>query len=565
MKPFVKWAGGKTQLLEKLNIVISDEKINRIVEPFVGGGSFFISLNKEFLINDINKELMVTYEIIRDNPKELIKILLEYEKKHSEEYFYNLRNEEPNNNLEKAARLIYLNKACFNGLYRVNSKGKFNVPFGKKEKVKIFDQKNIIELSKLFNKKDSIIRSIDYKEIFKMAKKDDLFFIDPPYDRENKTSFTAYQKDQFLEKEQHELHDEILKLDQKGIRFILTNHNTSLINKLYDKFTIITVNANRMINSNSASRINSTKESIITNIKLDEIKLKELSYSNFIFSMKKTNIHLSDLVCWKKVTDNSLEMEYKLNQLNFLLSNNRSEFFKKLAILYEKDSSNFDILNNLLAIRKKEQNVLTSDNKEINFIGLDKKEFSFIKQIFIESKLIDIFLNKKIKDLKDYILGLEVGSDTNARKNRNGKSYELTVENLLKMHNVKYETQVKYKVNKDMKIFDFVIYLNNEKYLVETNFYNGVGSKLQEVCRSYVNLDKIIKTTKINNQNCKFLWITDGKGWKNNKSLKEAYYEIDLLFNLQIFEEWLQNQLSSSYKLKNKFEFIENKLEQLSI
>ena len=221
--PFVKWVGGKTQLLEYLNILADNNSIERIVEPFVGGGAFFLSQQKKFLINDINKELITSYEVIQNNHEDLLCLLKKYEERHSENFYYKIRDDKIENlsSLEIAARFIYLNKAGFNGLYRVNSKGGFNVPFGKKEKLNTFSSLNIKRLSEFLNKENSMIENKDYKLIFSSFTKGDLYFVDPPYDKENVNSFTSYQEKQFLENEQIELSKEIIKLNNNKIN--LTN------------------------------------------------------------------------------------------------------------------------------------------------------------------------------------------------------------------------------------------------------------------------------------------------------------------------------------------------------
>ena len=142
LKPFVKWAGGKTQFLEIINLLLPHQ-YNNFIEPFVGGGAVFLNLQpQQLIINDINQELITTYQVIIKQPQELLKLLKEYEKNHSKDFYETLRSQAPNNltELGTAARFIYLNKTGYNGLYRVNSQGGFNVPWGQKEQVKLFDK-----------------------------------------------------------------------------------------------------------------------------------------------------------------------------------------------------------------------------------------------------------------------------------------------------------------------------------------------------------------------------------------------------------------------------------------
>lgn len=273
--PFVKWAGGKTQILNEL-IKYIPSKYNTYYEPFVGGGALLFDLQpNRFVINDYNNELMSIYSCFLNKNlyQNLITELKKHEANHSEEYYYQIRNldrnEETYNKLkiyEKAARTIYLNKACFNGLYRVNSKGYFNVPSGKKNKVKCFDEDNFNELYKFFNKhKNSKILSTDYAIALKTASKGDFVYFDPPYDTlENKNSFTSYNKEEFGKEEQARLASVYKELSNKGVYVMLSNHNTEYIRELYKDFNIHVIHAKRMINSKGSDR-NGVEEVIITN------------------------------------------------------------------------------------------------------------------------------------------------------------------------------------------------------------------------------------------------------------------------------------------------------------
>ena len=273
LHPFVKWAGGKSQLLEKLRSYIP-ESFNNYFEPFIGGGSFFLSLSpSKATINDYNEELILAYKCIQDDEKfEKLKAELEkHERNHSEEYYYKIRemDRDPNfNNLDdfiRAARMIYLNKSCFNGLYRVNRNGYFNVPSGKKRKVNTYDRKNFAELHNYLNEYFITILNCDFEEATKDAKKGDLVYFDPPYDNfEDKETFTSYSKDNFGKEEQIRLCELYKKLSKKGVYCILSNHNTSFIQDLYKDFNIHVVNAKRMINSDPKGR-GGVEEVIITN------------------------------------------------------------------------------------------------------------------------------------------------------------------------------------------------------------------------------------------------------------------------------------------------------------
>ena len=271
--PFVKWAGGKTQLLEVIESHLP-ETFNRYFEPFVGGGALLFKLQpKAFSINDSNEELICVYKCLENNELfELLKQeLLKHEENHSEDYYYQVREMdklEGFNNLPiyvRAGRMIYLNKACFNGLYRVNSKGFFNVPSGKKKVVNCFDKKTFDNLNLFFKNRKPVITCIDFEEAVKNAKAGDFVYFDPPYDTwEEKNSFTSYDKNAFGKEEQVRLAKVFKELSDKGVYVMLSNHNTKFINELYKGFHITVVPAKRMINSKADGR-GEVEEVIITN------------------------------------------------------------------------------------------------------------------------------------------------------------------------------------------------------------------------------------------------------------------------------------------------------------
>ena len=273
-KPFIKWVGGKRQLLKQfksMNLYPPenfDPTINRYFEPFVGGGAvFFDLLPEKAFLSDLNSELVITYNVIKRHVKELIESLKKH--KNSKDYFLKMRAKNPRelSNLEVASRFIFLNKTCFNGLYRVNSKGGFNTPFGKYKNPLICDEQNLIKVSKAL--KGVEITHRDYKWILEQAKKGDFIYFDPPYYPINKTSsFTSYTKEGFLDKEQIELRDLFVKLHKRGCFLMLSNSDTPFINKIYSKagIYITKIKANRAINSKSSGRGRIT-EVLITNYK----------------------------------------------------------------------------------------------------------------------------------------------------------------------------------------------------------------------------------------------------------------------------------------------------------
>lgn len=271
-KPFVKWAGGKRQILDKLKEYVPVE-YNTYYEPFVGGGALLFELApKHAVINDLNQELMNTYKVLCDEEKfkKMCRVLNNYEANNSEEFYYEIRNKDRNKNTynklsdyTRAARTIYLNKACFNGLYRVNSKGEFNVPYGKKTKVNTYDGNNLITVSNYLTMNDIKILNVDYKEALKTAKKGDFVYIDPPYDSDT-AIFTNYTETGFNKDSQRELASSFKELSDKGVFVMLSNYNTTLIQELYKGYHIHLIEAKRNINANAKKR-GSVFEVIITN------------------------------------------------------------------------------------------------------------------------------------------------------------------------------------------------------------------------------------------------------------------------------------------------------------
>ena len=256
-KPFVKWAGGKGQLLHEL-IRRIPTKYHRYMEPFIGGGALFFALRPIISsINDLNRELISCYEVVRDSPEELLAELAAYP--YESEFYYKIRalDRSPDyqllSPLKRAARLIYLNKTCFNGLFRVNSKGQFNVPFGKYNNPTIADSSNIHACSKLL--KRAVIQSRPFDEFVDGASKGDFIYFDPPYAPVSNTSdFTSYLADGFGEAEQELLAVVCLKLNQVGVKWLVSNSNTPLIRELYRGFRIEEVSATRAINSKASKR-----------------------------------------------------------------------------------------------------------------------------------------------------------------------------------------------------------------------------------------------------------------------------------------------------------------------
>ena len=268
-KPILKWAGGKRQLLPAL-IKNIPEKFNTYYEPFIGGAALLISLyslNKinESVISDTNKDLYNLYKTIKENPQQLIDELDNLEFKNNKEDYYKARElfnstEDPAN---RSALLIYLNRHGYNGLYRVNSSNKFNVPFGKYNNPGMPSSGNIMALSELFQ--SCTIMNSDFELTVNNANKGDFVYLDPPYMPLSKTSyFTGYTHSGFDEKDQERLAKSFRELSDRGVYVMESNSSTDFIKELYKDFNPLEVDARRNINSVGTKR-NSIKELIITN------------------------------------------------------------------------------------------------------------------------------------------------------------------------------------------------------------------------------------------------------------------------------------------------------------
>ena len=262
--PALKWVGGKRQLISEIEPLIP-KKISTYVEPFVGGGAVLFHLQpKKAIINDFNKELMNVYQVIKDNPNELIKVLKEHKELNSEDYFYEIRSLDRRDDFEnlssvqKAGRIIYLNKTCYNGLFRVNRAGFFNTPYGKYKNPSIVNEVTIKAISNYFNSANIKFLTGDYKEALKSLRRGAFVYFDPPYmPISSSSSFTGYTEHGFGYEKQVELRDECLKLHDRGVKFLQSNSYPPEILELYSDqkvFNIEIVKAKRSINSQSDKR-----------------------------------------------------------------------------------------------------------------------------------------------------------------------------------------------------------------------------------------------------------------------------------------------------------------------
>ena len=263
-KPFVKWAGGKRQLLPVLTSHVP-KKFERYFEPFLGGGAVFFHLfshekQTKWFISDLNSDLILSYVTVRDRVKELISELELHSNnyfKNPSTYYYKVRESNPKGQIEKVSRLIFLNKTCFNGLYRVNSKGKFNVPLGKYVNPNIVNEENLLTVNKVLQTKDISIKCQDFEDALKNTSAGDFVYLDPPYQPVSTTAnFTSYTDADFDYGDQKRLYAKFKALDKKGVKVLLSNSRSKEILRLFKEFSdgIVEINANRFINSVSQRR-----------------------------------------------------------------------------------------------------------------------------------------------------------------------------------------------------------------------------------------------------------------------------------------------------------------------
>jgi DNA adenine methylase len=275
---FLKWAGGKLQLIEQFENLFP-HNFNNYYEPFIGSGAVFFYIKSKLkpnkvILSDTNEELINCFVVVRDKPYQLIELLSNHRKKHSKDYYYAVRSIESDrlDSVSKAARLIYLNKTCFNGLYRVNSKGQFNVPMGDYENPCIFDKNILFQASQLLQ--GVHLRVMTFEKVLDLAEKEDFIYFDPPYIPLSKTSsFTQYSKGSFSAKEQKRLSEVFSILNLRGCFVMLSNSDHALTRELYRDYekNIVIVRAKRIINSVGSKR-GTINEVVVTSYDTPEIK-----------------------------------------------------------------------------------------------------------------------------------------------------------------------------------------------------------------------------------------------------------------------------------------------------
>ncbi len=262
-QPFLKWAGGKTQLLNEL-IKRVPVKYNVYFEPFIGGGALYFAIAPdEAVIADINDDLVNAYLVVRDSPDELLEALSKY--KNEKDFYYSIRSQDQNklSEVERAARLIYLNRTCFNGLYRVNKSGQFNVPFANYKNPNFTQTDRILAASEILQNTD--VHNAGFEKVLVEAKAGDFIYLDPPYyPKDVYSDFKRYNKEQFYKNDHERLADLYNELTERGCYVMLSNSDTPFTRELYKKWRVDTVYAKRLINRDASKRGEVT-EIIVTN------------------------------------------------------------------------------------------------------------------------------------------------------------------------------------------------------------------------------------------------------------------------------------------------------------
>ena len=246
--PFVKWAGGKRGIIHEITQRMP-ASYGTYFEPFVGGGALFFALGpQKSVISDKNSQLITAYRIIQNDVENLMNALDEHERHHSRDYYYEMRAMNPDDlsPCQSAARFIYLNKTCYNGLYRVNKNGEFNVPYGHRKRVNLYDRDNLLRCHMALQHAE--IQEGDFCDI--QPKKGDFVYFDPPYFE----TFTQYTQDNFAAQEQQRLCEFCCSLDKQGVHFMLSNSDTPFIRDLYQQFHIDVIQAPRHISCNGQQR-----------------------------------------------------------------------------------------------------------------------------------------------------------------------------------------------------------------------------------------------------------------------------------------------------------------------
>ena len=410
MKPFVKWAGGKRQIIDRIMEFINDSREGsqdyRYIEPFLGGGAVFFHLQpKKAIINDLNEDLINAYEVIKSDDylklcEKLEEFKVEYDK-NEDEFYYELRSKDRTetyfkefSKIDRAARMIFLNRTCYNGLYRVNSRGEFNTPIGRYKNPTICDRPLLTEIHEFLSSNDNeiVIMNKSYEEVIAKAKPGDIIYIDPPYDYEDDDGFTKYQMKGFT-------FEDFIKLKKccdvainKGAYVILSNNATEKVIKLFEEDPIYKIYYDinpfqtlRTINCQGNKRKTGLEViiyGVCSNLPLPQANdilkvIKLLSLNNEDLKDKK-------ILMEKIQVSTERQIAYYLSALQFLKYINHNGEFTEKSLLLNKDNERIenDVFNTLREIPVFEKSYNLTDNKEMlnNIVTFIKEEYPFLKK-----------------------------------------------------------------------------------------------------------------------------------------------------------------------------------------
>jgi type II restriction enzyme len=484
--------------------------------------------------------------------------------------------------VEHAADLIFLNKTCFNGLYRLNKKGLYNVPFGKHKKPTICDSENLKNVSIAL--KGVTLLQGDFEQLTNYIDDTTFVYMDPPYRPLSTTaSFNDYSDSPFNDDSQRRLAAWYKLLNNKQALLMLSNSDPTntdpedaFFEDLYKPFNINKVSASRAINSKGSGR-GSISELLITNEQQTarEASIMEIKTSDFVYKKdENTFSYLLDtlkdsikgwdyFVNWNKAQANVRDIEIQLNILNYLIGKESIE--KEFKYLLRKHPEIIKAIPILIACREEQFKILSSstsnmfDTQLFDFSGkvaLSDTEIEKTITFLDKTGILDLIRNKTIKNVVDYVFGIEVGLDSNGRKNRSGTAMEDLVELFIKKiceeHNYHYLIQASPKtikdnwgynvtVDKTARNFDFAINTGKRLCLIETNYYGGGGSKLKATAGEYKTLHDVLSK-----DGHEFIWVTDGKGWLTaNRPLNETFYHNNYILNLNMVESGVLEQILS--------------------
>ncbi len=268
----------------------------------------------------------------------------------------------------------------------------------------------------------------------------------------------------------------------------------------------------------------------------------EKDFNLFMSQLSETNATLDFFVDFDKIRENVGKIKLKLNQLNYLIGHENIE--EAIKEIFEENPKTFEVLDILIATRSKDKKQVINKNLETVLISSYYKNAESVYTFIKETGLEEVFKNKDITNLVDYVFGIEVGLDTNARKNRGGTLMQDTIASIFKKNNIPFEAEVystslegMISLGDDLKRFDFVVKTKRKTYLMEVNYYNGGGSKLNETARAYTDIAPKINSNPL----YEFVWVTDGKGWESAKTkLQEAYTNIDNIYNLTSIKGFIE-------------------------